>query len=239
MEAKALFHTLGCRGCHKVRGVGGDDGPNLTAEGNKDPGQLNFAQIGGERTLANWLKQHFRAPASVVQGSNMPELGLTEQQIDQLTFYMLSLRGRNLQEALWPKDRIRAERFGMREFATDGATLYGPIAPPVMALKAKACAIPGRLRFPQSAILTFYASFPTISCASRSSGAGLEDGCPLGESWTADSVTKKLSASRTTCAIWAASPSREIPNRAAGFKGVQQTGNVVRCRVRAVSRRAR
>ena len=105
--------------------MGGDDGPDLTAEGNKDPGQLNFAQIGGERTLANWLEEHFRAPASVVPGSHMPELGLTEQQIDQLTFYMLSLRGRNLQEALWPKDRIRAERFGEREFATDGATLYG------------------------------------------------------------------------------------------------------------------
>ena len=84
VEAKALFHSLGCRGCHKVRGVGGDDGPDLTAEGNKDPGQLNFAQIPGERTLVNWLKQHFRAPAAVVHGSAMPELGLTEPQILQL-----------------------------------------------------------------------------------------------------------------------------------------------------------
>ena len=76
VEAKALFHTLGCRGCHKVRGVGGDDGPDLTAEGNKDPGQLNFAQVGGERTLANWLKQHFRAPASVVPGSAHARIGI-------------------------------------------------------------------------------------------------------------------------------------------------------------------
>ena len=125
VEAKALFHSLGCRGCHKIRGVGGDDGPNLTAVGDKDPGQLNFAQVPGERTLANWLKQHFRAPASVVHGSAMPELGLSEQQIDQLTYYLLSLRRRTYAEALWPNDRIRAERFGNREFATDGATLYG------------------------------------------------------------------------------------------------------------------
>ena len=148
VEAKALFHTLGCRGCHKVRGVGGDDGPDLTAEGNKDPGQLNFAQVGGERTLANWLKQHFRAPASVVPGSTMPELGLTERQIDQLTFYMLSLRRRNFQEALWPKDRIRAERFGMREFATDGATLYGTYCAACHGGKGEGMRYPGLAPFP-------------------------------------------------------------------------------------------
>ena len=84
-EAKALFHTLGCRGCHKVRNVGGDDGPDLTAVGNKDPGQVSFAQVEGERTLANWFKKHFRSPASVVPGSTMPEFRLTERQIDQLT----------------------------------------------------------------------------------------------------------------------------------------------------------
>ena len=148
VEAKALFHTLGCRGCHKVRGVGGDDGPDLTAEGNKDPGQLNFAQVGGERTLANWLKQHFRAPASVVPGSTMPELGLTERQIDQLTLYMLSLRRRNFQEALWPKDRIRAERFGMREFATDGATLYGTYCAACHGAKGEGMRYPGLAPFP-------------------------------------------------------------------------------------------
>jgi mono/diheme cytochrome c family protein len=125
VEAKALFHSLGCRGCHKIRGVGGDDGPNLTAVGDKDPGQLSFTKVAGERTLANWLKQHFRSPASVVHGSAMPEFGLTEHQIDQLTYYLLSLRRRNYAERLWPNDRIRAERFGTREFAADGATLYG------------------------------------------------------------------------------------------------------------------
>ena len=148
MEAKALFHTLGCRGCHKVRGVGGDDGPDLTAEGNKDPGQLNFAEVGGERTLANWLKQHFRAPASVVPGSTMPELGLTDRQIDQLTLYMLSLRRRNFPEALWPKDRIRAERFGMREFATDGATLYGTYCAACHGAKGEGMRYAGLAPFP-------------------------------------------------------------------------------------------
>ena len=148
IEAKALFQSLGCRGCHKVRGVGGDAGPDLTAEGNKDPGQLNFAQVPGERTLVNWLKQHFRAPASVVHGSAMPELGLTERQIDQLTFYMLSLRRRNFSEALWPKDRIRAERFAMREFATDGATLYGTFCAACHGPKGEGMRYPGLAAFP-------------------------------------------------------------------------------------------
>lgn len=148
VEAKALFHTLGCRGCHKVRGVGGDDGPDLTAEGNKDPGLLNFSAVEGEPTLPSWLKQHFRAPASVVHGSAMPEFGLSRQQIDQLTFYMLSLRRRNFPEALWPKDRIRAERFATREFATDGATLYGTFCAACHAPAGEGMRYPGLAAFP-------------------------------------------------------------------------------------------
>ncbi len=148
VEAKALFHTLGCRGCHKVRGVGGDDGPDLTAVGSKDPGLLNFASVEGEPNLANWFKQHFRAPASVVNGSAMPEFGLTEQQIDQLTFYILSLRSRNFSQALWPKDRIRAERFGIREFATDGATLYGSFCAACHGPSGEGMRYPGLPSFP-------------------------------------------------------------------------------------------
>lgn len=125
VEAKALFHTLGCRGCHKVGGVGGDDGPDLTRVGEKDPGRLDFSHVPGERSVAAWFAEHFRSPARLVAGSQMPELGLDEEQIEKLSFYMLSLRRSNLPEAYWPKDRIRAERFGEREFATDGRTLYG------------------------------------------------------------------------------------------------------------------
>jgi hypothetical protein len=37
VESKAVFHSLGCRGCHKVGGIGGDDGPDLTRIGQMDP----------------------------------------------------------------------------------------------------------------------------------------------------------------------------------------------------------
>ncbi|MFN0152516.1 MAG: c-type cytochrome [bacterium] len=125
VESKAVFHSLGCRGCHKVAGVGGDDGPDLTRVGERDPGQLDFTHVHGEKTLANWLTEHFAAPARVVPGSLMPELGLSTKEIDALTGYMLSLRRSKTNEAPWPNDRMRSERFGEREFATDGATLYG------------------------------------------------------------------------------------------------------------------
>jgi mono/diheme cytochrome c family protein len=125
IEAKALFHSLGCRGCHRVGGVGGDDGPDLTRVGEMDPGRRDFTHVPGERAVANWLAEHFRAPATLVPGSKMPALGLPEDQIRLLTLYLLSLRRSDVPEAFWPKDRIRAERFWEREFATDGATLYG------------------------------------------------------------------------------------------------------------------
>lgn len=125
VEAKALFHSLGCRGCHKVNGVGGDDGPELTKAGERDPGRTDFSRLRGEHTLENWQKEHLSEPTRVVPGSAMPAMGLSEEQLEQLTMYIFSLRKSNLPEAYWPKDRVRAERFGEREFATDGATLYG------------------------------------------------------------------------------------------------------------------
>jgi cbb3-type cytochrome c oxidase subunit III len=148
VEAKAVFHSLGCRGCHKVGGVGGDDGPDLTQAGEKDPGRLDFRHVPGERSVAGWFAEHFRAPATVVPGSLMPVLGLTERQIDQLVLYTLSLRHSDFPEAFWPRDRIRAERFGAREFATDGATLYGTFCAACHGPRGEGMRYPGMPAFP-------------------------------------------------------------------------------------------
>ena len=125
VEAKATFFSSGCLGCHKVSGVGGDDGPDLTRAGEKDPGLADFAAVPGAKTLDNWFDQHVRTPASVVAGSQMPSLRLTDDDVGDLTLFTLSLRRRDVAGSYLPRDRMRVARLGEREFADDGATLFG------------------------------------------------------------------------------------------------------------------
>jgi cbb3-type cytochrome c oxidase subunit III len=148
VESKALFHSLGCRGCHPIGGVGGDDGPDLTREGQRDPGQLDFSHVAEKRSVSAWFAEHFRAPSALVPDSAMPALGLTEQQIDGLVFYMLSLRRSEYPEAYWPRDRIRAERFDEREFATDGPTLYSTFCAACHGPSGQGMRYPGMAAFP-------------------------------------------------------------------------------------------
>jgi mono/diheme cytochrome c family protein len=157
VESKALFHSLGCRGCHRVGGVGGDDGPDLTRIGERDPGRLDFAQVPGAPTLANWLAEHFRNPAALVPGSKMPILPLGEHEIRLLNLYLLSLRRSDVPEAYWPKDRILAERFGEREFAGDGATLFGSFCAACHGRDGRGTRYPGMPPFPSVANPDFLA----------------------------------------------------------------------------------
>jgi cytochrome c oxidase cbb3-type subunit 3 len=55
----------------------------------------------------------------------MPSLGLSDREVDLLTMYMRSLRRKDLPASYTPKDRVRVARFGEREFAADGATIFG------------------------------------------------------------------------------------------------------------------
>jgi mono/diheme cytochrome c family protein len=125
VQAKSVFHSMGCLGCHKVSGVGGDEGPDLTRAGEKDPGRADFSSVLGPRTLANWFSEHVRAPAAVVPGSQMPAATATEADVEALALYTLSLRRREVSGTYVPRDRMRVSRFGEREFTSDGATLFG------------------------------------------------------------------------------------------------------------------
>ncbi len=151
IEAKAAFHSAGCLGCHKVSGVGGDEGPDLSQAGLKDPGRLDYRAVAGEGNLPNWLAEHFRSPSSVVAGSQMPALGLTDRQIELLTFYTLSLRRRDLPGSYLPKDRLRVARLGEREFAGDGATLFGAFCAGCHGLRGEGRRAPGMPAFPANA----------------------------------------------------------------------------------------
>jgi cbb3-type cytochrome c oxidase subunit III len=125
IEAKATFFRYGCLGCHRVSGVGGDEGPDLTRAGHKDPGQADFTHVPEHAGLNHWIAEHFRAPGAVVAGSKMPAVTAPDRDIERLTMFVLSLRRRELPGAYLPKDQIEATRLGKREFAATGATIFG------------------------------------------------------------------------------------------------------------------
>lgn len=160
VAAKAVFHSAGCLGCHKVSGVGGDDGPDLSRAGFKDPGQVSFEHVPGKGEMKNWMAEHFRAPASVVVGSQMPPAPMSEKEIDLLTFYTLSLRRKELRDVYLPKDRIQAAKFGAREFSDDGATLYGAFCAGCHGDDGKGRRLAGLVSFPSIANPDFLAIAP-------------------------------------------------------------------------------
>ena len=77
-DGRRLFETQGCRGCHKLNGVGGTVGPDLTEEG-------------AVHRSPEWLERHFLDPNAVSRNSPMPNFNFTKAQARALTFYMLSL----------------------------------------------------------------------------------------------------------------------------------------------------
>lgn len=82
-EGRHLFETQGCRGCHKLNGVGGSIGPDLSEEG-------------ASTRSPEWLEQHFLAPNAVSAGSAMPNFHFTKDQARALTYYMLSLSNEDM-----------------------------------------------------------------------------------------------------------------------------------------------
>ena len=78
-HGKAIVAQFGCTGCHRIHGEGGAVAPDLSYVGNARPDR-------------EWHLRHFRDPQSVSPGSFMPKFPLSEQQLNDLTTYMLSLK---------------------------------------------------------------------------------------------------------------------------------------------------
>jgi cytochrome c oxidase cbb3-type subunit 3 len=85
------FVQSGCLGCHKLRGVGGPFGPDLTSEGKKIVKAYNFKNIKGERSLYNWHNEHLSNPDLVSPGSIMPEFPFTPPVKNGLITLLLGL----------------------------------------------------------------------------------------------------------------------------------------------------
>lgn len=78
-KGKALYAQFGCNGCHRIHGEGGAVGPDLSFAGTTRPDR-------------DWHMRHFKDPAAVSPGSFMPKFPLNDQQLTDLTSYMLSLK---------------------------------------------------------------------------------------------------------------------------------------------------
>ncbi|MFO0930073.1 MAG: c-type cytochrome [Gemmataceae bacterium] len=121
---RQLFVDRGCQACHKLDGVGGQLGPVLDGEGLKTGHQVPMGHVSGERTLSNWLKQHFDQPQTVVPGSRMRPPRLTPKENDALTIYMLSLQRRDLPETYIAPDRIASLNQTLHHKEVRGEVLY-------------------------------------------------------------------------------------------------------------------
>jgi mono/diheme cytochrome c family protein len=123
-RGRQLFLERGCQSCHKLNGVGGQLGPTLDGEGLKIKHQLPMAHVEGERTLANWLGQHFANPQGIVHGSQMRPPRLTAAENEAMTVYMLSLQKRDLPQTYVPADRVAAWNTELHNKPTDPVVLY-------------------------------------------------------------------------------------------------------------------
>jgi mono/diheme cytochrome c family protein len=125
VEARALAATRGCLGCHKLNGIGGDEGPALDTVGRKPIGDLNFAHVSGPQTFTNYLRQHFLDPAGVFPGSTMVTQTYTDAEVDLLVEWVLSLRSRAVPVNFQPKDRVRRTVLGETRGRMSAEDVFG------------------------------------------------------------------------------------------------------------------
>ncbi len=91
LRGKAIFSSEGCLGCHQARGVGGIIGPDLTEQGEKTKHDYSFQNISGDQSISNWLKEHFKDPEMVSQGSQMLKIDLEEGELEALATFVMGL----------------------------------------------------------------------------------------------------------------------------------------------------
>ena len=73
-----VYQTHSCPVCHKINGVGGNIGPDLSTV--------------GLRLDASWLVAHLQRPAEIAPGTLMPQITLTNDDLMSLTAYLLTLK---------------------------------------------------------------------------------------------------------------------------------------------------
>jgi mono/diheme cytochrome c family protein len=124
LKGKALAMDHGCRGCHRIGGVGGDVGVDLTEAAATTLHSRDFSGIEGEHDLETWQRQHLRHPARVSPGSVMPPLQLEPELEDALLTYILSIRELDVPMEDLPDQTLLIQLQGERDFITTGPAMY-------------------------------------------------------------------------------------------------------------------
>lgn len=105
-RGQQVFEDSGCRGCHKLGGIGGVLGPELD-------------KVGARRS-PEWLKKHFLAPASVTAGSAMPPQKFAETNLEAIVLFMLSETGESARGYYGSMKVLPNTREGQRLFQQKG-----------------------------------------------------------------------------------------------------------------------
>lgn len=95
-RGERLIGAAGCNGCHTVRGVGGNVGPDLTAVARRAPGRAASQKL--EKPELYLVQSLVYPRAYIVEGFNpvMPnwkELQLNERDLSDLVAYLMTLSG--------------------------------------------------------------------------------------------------------------------------------------------------
>ena len=78
-EGQKIYEQRGCGSCHEINGKGGSKAPDLT-------------HVGTKYQDKEWYQKYFRNPTSVVSNAKMPKPLVTDQEMDKLIEYMISLK---------------------------------------------------------------------------------------------------------------------------------------------------
>jgi mono/diheme cytochrome c family protein len=107
-RGKSLVATSGCLGCHVYRGMGGNQGPELTHVGDKGLHGYDYSHLppGVEHTPLEWLRAHFMDPGAVSPGTVMPGIGSSPDDATALAAFMLSLRAADVPPRYRPRPAV-------------------------------------------------------------------------------------------------------------------------------------
>ncbi|MBF0350421.1 MAG: PQQ-dependent sugar dehydrogenase [SAR324 cluster bacterium] len=137
ISGMSLFQDKGCEGCHKINGVGGSMGPALDGlvdrirqriESPEYLTQLNqidkittephtlyqeardkLRQLHGEEGVRFWIQHRLKEPRFDVEQSQMPQLNLSDADIETLSNYLMALQ--NTQTSMFSPSEDLHRRF--------------------------------------------------------------------------------------------------------------------------------